>query len=144
MIYHKKQISVLLLLTVGLALLSAFLSWNFTREDTLGLSIALGAVVLLCLSLSILRVSVSSEFVRAAFGLGWPQKTFRWEEIQEVRAVRNPWYYGWGIRKIPSGWMYNVSGLSAVELVLKNGRVFRIGTAEPEALLHAIQQARSS
>lgn len=38
--------------------------------------------------------------------------------------------------------MYNVAGYDAVELELRSGRVFRIGTDEPDALLAAIERVR--
>ena len=41
-------------------------------------------------------------------------------------------------------WLWNVSGLQAVELVLNNGKRFRIGTDEPENLVNAIQINKSS
>ena len=41
---------------------------------------------------------------------------------------------------IPGGWIWNVSGLDAVELLLGDGRVLRVGTDEPEALSRAIAQ----
>jgi hypothetical protein len=50
-------------------------------------------------------------------------------------------FYGWGIRWIPGGWLWNVSGLDGVELVLVNNRRFRVGTDEPEQLAAAIQGA---
>ena len=58
--------------------------------------------------------------------------------VRGVRQVRNKWWYGWGIRKIPKGWMYNVWGLDAVELEMESGKVFRIGTDEPDQLLGAL------
>ena len=33
-----------------------------------------------------------------------------------ISQVRNKWYYGWGLRGIPGGWMFNVWGLDDVEL----------------------------
>jgi len=54
--------------------------------------------------------------------------------------VKNPWYYGWGIRFTPHGWLYNVSGLHAVEIELKNGKKYRIGTDVPENLEKAIRE----
>ncbi len=57
-----------------------------------------------------------------------------------MKAVRNPWYYGWGIRLTPLGWLYNVSGLSAVDVVLEDGRHVQIGTDQPEALERALHQ----
>jgi hypothetical protein len=61
--------------------------------------------------------------------------------VSAWQAVRNPWYVGWGIRMGPSGVVWNVSGLDAVELALSEKR-FRIGTDEPEALVEAITRAR--
>jgi hypothetical protein len=53
--------------------------------------------------------------------------------------VKNPWYYGWGIHLIPGGWLYNVSGWEAVELQMKNGNKYRIGTDDPQGLMDAIR-----
>jgi hypothetical protein len=53
--------------------------------------------------------------------------------------VRNPWYYGWGIRITPDGLLYNVSGTRAVEITLTDGSKLRLGTDEPEALCQAIR-----
>jgi hypothetical protein len=36
-------------------------------------------------------------------------------------------------------WLWNVSGLNAIELTLKNSKRFRIGTDEPEKLVDAIK-----
>lgn len=72
--------------------------------------------------------------VTAGFGLGRPRKSIDLENVTEVRLVRSPWYYGWGIRKVPGGWVYNVWGFDSVELELSPGRVFRIGTDEPHEL----------
>ena len=46
--------------------------------------------------------------------------------------------FGWGIRKVSRGWMYNNAGRNAVELSLRSGKVFRIGTDQPVELLAAI------
>jgi hypothetical protein len=60
-------------------------------------------------------------------------------QITSARTVTTHWIYGWGIRWIPGGWLWNVTGLDGVELALVNGRRFRIGTDEPERLAAAIQ-----
>jgi plasmid stabilization system protein ParE len=52
--------------------------------------------------------------------------------------------YGWGIRLTPSGWMFNVSGLDAVELTLRSGKRFRIGTDDPRDVIQALEKARGS
>jgi len=56
-------------------------------------------------------------------------------------VVKNHWYYGWGIRLTPHGVLYNVSGFYAVELRLRTGKEFRIGTDVPQELDAAIRQA---
>lgn len=77
-----------------------------------------------------------------SFGSGVIRKRFRVEDIRTARSVRNPWYYGWGIRLTPQGWLFNVSGFDAVELELNSNRKFRIGTDEPHRLRAAIHTAR--
>jgi hypothetical protein len=57
-----------------------------------------------------------------------------------VTRVRNPWYYGWGIRFISNGMVYNVSGFDAVEIALADGRRVRLGTDEPDAVIAALAQ----
>jgi hypothetical protein len=92
----------------------------------------------LLVAFSSLTVTVSSNAVEARFGPGWIGKRIPLEEVASCRAVRNLWIYGWGVRLIPGGWLYNVSGPEAVELTLTTG-VFRIGTDEPQVLCAAIQ-----
>ena len=43
-----------------------------------------------------------------------------------------------GIRLTRHGWMWNISGLDAVELEYKDGKKFRIGTNQPQKLCQAI------
>lgn len=92
-------------------------------------------LVALVLHFSRLAVSVGDGRVAAAFGSGRPHRVIEFGDVTAVRRVRNKWWYGWGIRKIPNGWMYNAWGLDAVELDLDSGKVFRIGTDQPEELL---------
>lgn len=73
-----------------------------------------------------------------AFGWGWPRRVIDVADITAFRPVRNKWWYGFGIRVISGGWMYNVWGLDAVELDLASGRKFRIGTDETIDLAAAL------
>jgi len=90
---------------------------------------------------STLTVVVRPREVDIRFGPGVIRKRYALGDFVSVNVVRNRWYWGLGIRLIPKGWLYNVSGLDAVELVRKNGRVVRIGTDEPEALAAALREA---
>ena len=87
-----------------------------------------------------LTVIVDDKRISWRFGIGLIRKSLPVTAVASFRAVRNPWYYGWGIRLTPLGWLYNVSGLSAVALALNDGRQVLIGTDEPDALQHALRQ----
>lgn len=76
------------------------------------------------------------------FGPGIWRKSVAVADIATVESVRNPWWWGWGIHLTPRGWLYNVSGCSAVEVTLNTGRRFRLGTDEPDALAQAIAGAQ--
>ncbi|MFP6723736.1 MAG: hypothetical protein VCF25_26230 [Candidatus Poribacteria bacterium] len=86
-----------------------------------------------------LTVEVNKDIIRLAFGCGIIHRSIPRERIVTVTQVRNRWWYSLGIRLTPHGWMWNISGLDAVELTYHNGKKFRIGTDEPEALLEALK-----
>jgi len=88
-----------------------------------------------------LTVEVDDEKVSCIFGLGWPRKRIPLDDIASVEIVRNKWWYGFGIRLTPSGWMFNIQGLDAVMVERKSGKKFRIGTDEPAELAEAIKSA---
>jgi len=128
-------------LLLGAALLSGVL-WA-TAGDTRGVAPVCAAVivtmVLAAWLFRRLRVRVSSERVLVSFGPGWPKRTLRAERIVSAERVRNRWWWGWGVRLTPTGWMFNISGLDAVLVLLDDGKRFRIGTDEPDALCEAIR-----
>lgn len=104
--------------------------------------IVLGFLAVLAAIFSRLTVMVGKGQVLAQFGPGWPRRRYRLSEVATVEQVRNKWWHGWGVRWVPGGSMYNVWGLDAVELRLESGKVFRIGTDEPERLRAAIEAER--
>jgi len=109
-----------------------------------GPKVLLGAVAILSLCLLLfptLTAIVEPNRLRCFFGLGLIRREIRISEIVAVSVVRNPLSYGWGLRLIPGGWLWNVSGLDAVELQLQSGKLLRIGTDEPDALKAAIASA---
>lgn len=123
----------LVLAVVGAVLLS-------TDNEAGYIVILVTAIQGLALSLfHSLSVTVDTNEVVARFGIGVLRFRYITSDIESVEQVRNPWYYGWGIKKYSGGWLYNVSGLDAVEITLRDGRKRRIGTDEPEALAEAIE-----
>jgi len=101
---------------------------------------SLGAILFIALiaHFSTLTVTVASGIARAAFGGGWPRRTVQLSRVTGVQAVRNHWLYGFGIRWVPKGSLWNVWGLDAVEFALDNGRVVRFGTDDAGGLLAAL------
>ena len=83
---------------------------------------------------STLTVTGSTNYIEIKFGIGFIRKKFFYKDIRSCSVQKNPAYYGWGIRKIPGGWLYNVSGSWSVQLDMKDGRMYRIGIAEPQKL----------
>jgi hypothetical protein len=90
---------------------------------------------------STLTVVVDDWAVRLWFGLGSLRRDVVLADVTAARRVRNSWHAGWGLRAIPGGRLYNVGGRDAVELELDDGRVVRIGTDQPDALLAAVKAA---
>ena len=105
-----------------------------------GFVLALGVLLVW---FSRLEVTVDDSRVQAAFGLGRPSRTIPLTEVVGAERVRNRWWYGFGVRRAPQGWMYNVWGLDAVDVIRADGTRFRIGTDDPDALTAAIVLRRS-
>jgi hypothetical protein len=135
--YHHKQIGwivIAIILPIIVVMLAATAGLPDYGPMLLTVLIMLAAVALFyCLT-----ISVNSRALQFSFGIGLIRRTIKFEEMESAKQVKNPWYCGWGIRWFGKGWLYNVSGLDAVELQLKNGKLIRLGTDEPEALLRAI------
>ena len=99
--------------------------------------IILAACILLFFSLT---VEIDSDALRFRFGIGRIRKSVHLGEIKKAKPVRNRWIYGWGIHITPHGWLYNVSGMEAVEITMQSGKRLRIGTNEPKELTEAIER----
>jgi hypothetical protein len=105
------------------------------------------AIVMICFTLVFMAmfysstVEVSAGKVRFWFGIGLVRKTISLDEIQSTKAVINPWYYFWGIKSIPGGWLYAIAPGPAVEITLKNGKIIHFGSNQTGELKEAIDAA---
>ena len=99
-------------------------------------------ILFILVSFSSLNVMVDENHLQIKFGYGIYKKRFILKEIISARVVKNHWYYGWGIRTWfwPYMSIYNVSGFDAVEIRMKNNKIYRIGTDEPKKLEQTILQ----
>jgi len=117
--------------------------YAFTADQgTLGLfgSVVLGAFVVLAVLFSSLTVIVDEDELRFYFGPGFWTRRFALDDIERAEVVRNSALSGWGIRYTHHGWLYNVSGLRAVELTIRGEGQIRIGTDEPGTLKRALER----
>ena len=142
--YKRTQIGYLMLAFISVGILLLIVNYSYLSGTSLLLLVILAVLVLSLLLFSVLSVNVDGGEVSLRFGVGIIRKRFPLSEIESHSVVRNPWYYGWGVRRIPIGWLYNVSGLDAVELTMTDGRKFRIGTDDPSGLDAAIRAALSN
>ncbi len=148
--YKHKQIGYLMIV-VTLAVIALFV-WVYASALAEQVSIDSGPnllvtsvmvlIVLILASFTTLTITVDEQNLRIKFGYGIFSKSFTRAEITSVRTVKNRWYYGWGVKVWfwPYMWIYSISGFDAVELTMRNGRIYRIGTDEPAKLEAALTQ----
>ena len=151
--YKHIQFSYLMLVvTLAVLLLFAWLYMTASAEPVstdsgpnFAITSIMAFILFILASFVTLQVIIDGEYLRIRFGFGIFQKKFSLNDIMSTKTVKNHWYYGWGIRiwLWPKMWIYNVSGFAAVEIKLKNGKTYRIGTDEPQKLeqtiLHSIK-----
>ncbi len=88
-----------------------------------------------------MTTKVTADTVTVSFGIGLFRKKIKLERVTSVDTVRSPWYYGWGIRIIPNGMLYNISGFSGVELKFNDTkRIVRIGSKDASMLKREIER----
>lgn len=144
--YRHTQIgiSTLLVLLAAVAL-SVWIAWSLAADGRAGIGVlVVGLALLLLLSFYAATVEVTAGELRYRFGVGLIRRSYPLAEIKSAQAVTNPWYYLWGVKSIPGGWLYAVAPGSAVEITLEDGKVIRLGTDRPQALKHALDEAMAA
>jgi len=113
---------------------------------TLGLAFAVGSIFchplisgaiapfIVAYSFRSMTIEISDTELTWYFGSGFPRKSVTLREVVSAEPVRMEFWNGWGIHYTPQGWLYNVSGLGAVCVTLRNGKRFCLGSDEPEVL----------
>jgi len=138
--YKHTQVGVFLIISYSAVILLLgilFIVTDFNPIALVGLTIMLIVLGLF----ATLTVQIGAQKIRIHFGFGLVRKDFLIKEIVGYRVVENPWTYGWGIRFTPRGWLYSVSGFSAIELQMKSGKFYRIGTDDPSGFARALENA---
>jgi len=109
----------------------------------LATTMIMSVIILILFFFTSLQVIIDESHLRLKLGYGLYKKQFSLNDILSAKAVKNPWYYGWGIKFwIGSKTLiYNISGFDAVEIKLNNKRTYRIGTDEPQKLEQTLNDA---
>jgi hypothetical protein len=140
--YEHKQIGHVIIwsLLVGAVLFSLAATFESPVHRATHLLVCIVLLIILALFYK-LRIRISSESLSASFGIGIIRKGVPTAEIVACQPICIRWWYGWGIHLTPYGWLYNVSGLGAVAITLRNGRKFALGTDDPHGLAAAIERS---
>ena len=105
------------------------------------LSFCILAFIICLLIFYKLTITVDDTHLTFIMGIGLIRRSYPLSDIESCKPVRNSVLWGIGIRLTSSGWLYNVSGLSAVELSFKNRKTrIRIGTDRPEEVTKAVKE----
>ncbi len=87
-------------------------------------------------------IQIADGILNFWFGFGVGRKSFPIEGIRSIETVKNPWYYLWGIKSIPGGWLYSIApGGRAIELIIKDNRKIHLGTNRPEEIKRRLDKA---
>jgi len=127
--------SALLIVFAGL-----LIKHGFSADQETFLYTFLIVISLICLlTFYKLTIIVDNATVSFKLGFGIFSKSYNISEIASCKPVKNLWIYGVGIHKIPNGWLYNASGLKAIELRFRNtDKIIRIGTNKPDEIVKVI------
>jgi multisubunit Na+/H+ antiporter MnhB subunit len=88
-----------------------------------------------------LTITIDDTYIQFSLGIGLIAKKYLISDIQNCKSVSNNPMYGVGIRKIPKGWLYNVTGLKAIEIRFKNSKsIVRIGTNRPDEIADIVSK----
>ncbi len=106
--------------------------------------VALLALLVAGILVSGLTITVEHGHIVWSFGPGFFRRTVPLQEVESVETGRVPWRHVPGVRRTDGAVSYAIAGGGAVELRLRDGRRIRLGTDDPEGLVHAIQEGREA
>jgi hypothetical protein len=92
-----------------------------------------------------ITIIVTDKHLQIKFGIGFYTKKIDLASINTVTIVRTPFCYGYGIRIIPNGLLYNLGRKYAIEIKIKKKKqVIQIGTNDLEKLYEAVEKGLSA
>jgi len=101
-------------------------------------------MILFCGLLSVfygITIIVTNKQIKIRFGIGFYTKIIDLSDISSVNITKYPVYFGYGIRLLSNGLLYNVSGRHAIEIKLKNKKnIIQIGSNDWIRLKETIER----
>lgn len=114
---------------------------SYDSGTNLGVSIIMFLIIFILSSFCCLTVTIEEKNLKIKFWYGIFVKKFNLDDIVSIEKVKNHWYNWWWIRVWfwPYMWIYNISWFDAIELRMKNWKIYRIWTDDIEELTKAIK-----
>jgi len=141
--YEHTQVGYFIIVAIVVAMVAIGIILATTGFNLIAIAVVLFVLAVTLVLFPSLTVVIWEEELVVQFGPGVIRKRFKLNEIESCRAVKNPWYYGWGIRLTPHGILFRVSGFHAVRIKLITGKEYLIGSDVPQELEEAIIQTIS-
>ena len=147
--YRHRQVGLLfgiiaVTILVGGLILVRTLSFRAEQPTWLMVGLPVAITVATLGLFSVLEISIDAQHLTWRFLPVFITKSVLLADILEAKPTRTSFIYGWGIHYTDRGWLYNVSGLGAVHIRMRNGKQFMLGTDQPAALADAINRSRNS
>jgi len=87
-----------------------------------------------------MTIIVTDKHIKIRLGIGFYTKKIDLSTVGSVAIQKYPIYYGYGIRMLQNGLLYNVSGRHAIEIKFKDSKkVILIGTNDWDNLKNIIE-----
>lgn len=142
-LYQRRQFGIATVAIVGVVCLIMLAVAMITQAPPVMLGIIVALNAFAAVIFGSLTIRVSAERVDFWFTFGFVHSGVAVSDICEVRG-RKIFPLGFGVRVGDNATAWLTSGRYAVDLTLRGGRHLLLGTAEPDKLAAAIEQARST
>lgn len=137
--YQNPKLYIILLWLLCIVFLCIYIESGYNPINIIAFTI----ILFIMYGFSKMFVFVNDDYIKIRFWLWLFTKRILLPDVVSAKQVRNKWFYWWGIKFV---WIpklttiYSVYGLDAVEIVLKNGKHFRIGTDDAAELEEVIRK----
>jgi hypothetical protein len=140
-VYKHRQTGILLGVLLALFFMVAGTILELLAPSlTWGTNLILFSLLIILISKIVASILIVIEdgHLKISIARGLLKKAIPLALIQSCRIIVLPWYHFWGLRKIPNGYMYNITGFVCLEIVLRNSVIYQIGTEKPIELAQAL------